>query len=145
MKLSKFFILAMVLFAFACSKSDDTTPSPSGNNNSGNPPVVKPVWKDSLARTWKVVKATHKGQDDVSSVGLKFVFKKDGTYDFNDGDFLGNWEFIDSTYTKILLDKDISTLKTTWTTTVFTSKKLSVDFKSPFTGGSAHWELEAQK
>lgn len=140
-------LITGVLFLFvislaSCSKEDTNEPANNPTNTNNNTP--KPVWKDSLARTWIVTNATHNGQNDASSNGLKFVFKKDGTYDFNDGDYNGTWEFTDSTYKKILLDKAVSTLKTTWTMTIFTSKKIATDFKSPFTGGNAHWDLTAQ-
>lgn len=145
MKLTKLPALTAVLFAFvmafaACSKEDDTT-TPGGNT--GKPPV-KPSWADTLARKWVVKKATHKGQEDPGSVGLEFQFKKDGTYDFESGQHIGTWKYADSAYKTILLDEAVSTLKTTWSATVFTSKNLSVDFKSPFTGGNAHWDLEAK-
>ncbi|HYG14761.1 MAG TPA: hypothetical protein VEC12_03340 [Bacteroidia bacterium] len=135
-------LFLFVISLASCSKEDTGEPASNTTNNNNSGP--KPVWKDSLARMWVVTAATNNGKDDQNSKGLRFLFKKDGTYDFNNGDYAGTWEFTDSTYNKILLDKDVPSLKTTWTVTTFTAKKISTDFKSPFNGGNSHWDLTAQ-
>src|SRR5215212_2601732 len=98
-------VFLFVISLASCSKGDTNEPT-TNNPTNNNPTTPTPVWKDTLARTWIVTNATHNGQNDASSKGLKFVFKKDGTYDFNDGQYDGIWEFTDSTYKKILLDKN---------------------------------------
>lgn len=148
MKNSKFTLfITGVLFLFvislgACSKDDTTEPTTTPNNTPL--PTPKPVWKDTISRKWKITKATHKGQHDASSTGKLVWIKKDGLYDWDEANFIGTWEFADSTYKTVVLDKATSSLKTTWTISTFTSKKLIVDFKSPFTGGAARWEMDVQ-
>ena len=133
-------IALFILLAVACSKDDDTTSTPNtgGGNNTPTPDYV-----DSIARKWKVTTATHKGNPDNSSRGLELDIRKDGSYTLISTGFVGTWEFTDND-TKVLLDKDNSQFKTTWTVNKLTSTRMEVDFKSPFTGGDSHWDMDAQ-
>ena len=133
-------VCLFVILAAACSKNDDN-PSPStGNNTGGN--TTKPSWTDTLVRKWRVVAATHKGSPDNSSTGLELNIRKDGSYTLISTGFIGTWKFTDSTYKPILLDDKDAQFKTTWTVNKLTAKRLEVDFKSPFTGGASHWDME---
>lgn len=129
-----------VVLAAACSKSEDTPPA---NNNTGGGNNPTPNYVDSIARKWKVADATHNGSPDNSSKGLELDIRADGSYTLISTGFVGKWEFTDND-TKVLLDKDNSQIKTTWTVKKLTSKRMEVDFKSPFTGGNAHWDMDAQ-
>jgi hypothetical protein len=132
-------ICLFIILAAACSKSDDN-PSPSGNNNGGNTPT--PSWADTISRKWKVVAATHKGSPDNSSKGLELDIRKNGSYTLISTGYVGTWKFTDNTYKAILLDENEAQFKTTWTVVKLTAKRLEVDFKSPFTGGASHWDME---
>lgn len=132
------FISVLFLALLSCSKDDQPVPP---NNNGGNPnpnPVVS--LEDTLSRRWYVDEATHNGSPDNSSKGLILNIKKDGTYILESTGYQGTWEFIENK-TKVLLDKNNSSFKTTWTIQLLTSKNLNVTFKSPFTGGNAVWKL----
>lgn len=133
-------ICLFMLLAAACSKSDDN-PAPSGNNNGGNN-TPTPSWTDTITRKWRVVAATHKGSPDNSSKGLELNIRKDGSYTLISTGFVGTWKFTDNTYKTILLDETNAQFKTTWTVVKMTAKRLEVDFKSPFTGGASHWDME---
>jgi hypothetical protein len=136
------FVMALAVFT-ACSKNDDQPSTPSNNNGAVVKP--KPNWTDSFARKWIVKKATYNSKEDQSSVGMQYEFKKDGTYDFDNGRFLGTWKFMDSTYKTMLLDENSTSIgKSVWTTTVFTSKNITVDYTSPITGGKVHWDMESK-
>lgn len=130
-----------IALASACSKNDDSG-TPTGSNNGGNN-TPTPDWTDSISRDWKVTAATHKGSPDNSSKGLELNIRSDGSYTLVSTGFVGTWEFMDN-YTKVLLDKNNSQFKTTWTINKLSSQRLEVDFKSPFTGGSSHWDMDAQ-
>jgi len=133
-------ITIFILLAAACSKEEESnpTPTPGGGNNTPTPDYV-----DSIARSWKVTAATHRGSADNSSKGLELDIRKDGSYTLKSTGYIGTWEFIDND-TKVLLDKDNSQFKTTWTINKLTSTRMEVDFKSPFTGGASHWDMDAQ-
>lgn len=133
-------ICLFMLLAAACSKSDDN-PAPSGNNNGGNN-TPTPSWTDTITRKWRVVAATHKGSPDNSSKGLELNIRKDGSYTLISTGLVGTWKFTDNTYKTILLDETNAQFKTTWTVVKMTAKRLEVDFKSPFTGGASHWDME---
>lgn len=133
-------IAIFMLLATACSK-EDSTPTPSTPNGGNNTPT--PDYVDSIARDWKVTAATHRGSPDNSSKGLELNIRKDGSYTLKSTGFIGTWEFTDND-TKVVLDKDNTQFKTTWTINKLTSTRMEVDFKSPFTGGSSHWDMDAQ-
>lgn len=132
-------ICLFITLVVACSKSDDNS-SPNNNNGGNNNPA--PSWTDTLVRKWRVVAATHKGSPDNSSKGLELDVRKDGSYTLISTGYVGTWKFTDNTYKTILLDETDAQFKTTWTVIKLTAKRLEVDFKSPFTGGNAHWDME---
>lgn len=135
-------MLVLLVTITSCSKNDAGTNSPSSNTPTS---TSKPYWMDSLARKWVVKKATYNGNNDPGSIGFSYEFKKDGTYDFDNGRFAGTWKFQDSTYKKFLLDENNPNIgKSSWTASFFTSKNLTVDYTSPITGGKVHWDLESQ-
>jgi hypothetical protein len=125
----------LVLSLYACSK-DDSNPETKNDPD----PVVIVSLEDTISRKWMVDVATHNGTSDGSSKGLIVDMRKDGSYTLVSTNYIGTWEFLDNK-TKVLLDKGVSNLETTWTIGKITSKSLIVDFKSPFTGGNAHWEM----
>lgn len=123
-----------------CNK-DSTSRSPTNNTTHRDTPKIS--LEDTFCRNWLVRKATHNGDADGSSVGLKVTFYKNGTYMLNSGtSYQGTWEFLENK-TRVLLDKNNPSYKTTWTIVNMSSKKLDVTFKSPFTGGNAEWFMDS--
>ncbi len=142
MKTAKRLIIAIALIVIlaACSKEDSSTTSPTNNVNN----TPKPLWADSIARDWEVVKATHNGAPDHSTKGLELNLMKNGTYLLVTTGYNGTWKFSDSTYKTVLIDEGAPQYKTVWTIRKLTAKRLEIDFKSPFTGGAVHWDLDAK-
>lgn len=137
MKKNILFLLLFSLLIFACSKEEE--PQKSNNNGNGTPAVSL---EDTLSRAWTVTNALHNGSADNSSKGLKLDIRKDGSYTLTSTGFIGTWEF-QNDKKEVLLDKDNAQFKTTWTIQEMSSTFLKVSFKSPFTGGSAVWEMTA--
>ncbi|MEZ4805715.1 MAG: hypothetical protein R2852_09595 [Bacteroidia bacterium] len=129
------FLCVFIFFLASCSKDNSST-DPAPNKD---PDVVVSL-EDTITRKWIVEDATHNGTADGSSTGLILDIRNDGSYTLVSTNYIGTWEFMDNK-TKVLLDKDGSNIKTTWTIVEINSNSLIVDFKSPFTGGNAHWEM----
>lgn len=134
-------VIAAMGLLMACNKEDSSTTAPTNNSGINTP---KPNWTDSIVRAWEVVKATHNGTPDNSTEGLELNLKKDGTYLLVTTGFNGTWKFSDSAYKTVLIDEKTPQYKTVWTIKKLTSKRLEIDFKSPFTGGAVHWDLNAK-
>lgn len=133
--------LAIAGSTFIGCKKENTQVTTTNNPTQQNPAKVS--LEDTFCRNWLVKKAIHNGTADGSSVGLKVIFYKNGTYLLNSGSsYQGTWEFLENK-TKVLLDKNTPDFKTTWTIVSISSKKLDVTFKSPFTGGSAEWFMDS--
>lgn len=139
--IKKLFIATTLVVLAACSKDDGGATTPTNNSGNNTP---KPSWADSLARTWEVVKATHNGAPDNSTEGLELNMKKNGTYLLVTTGYNGTWKFSDSAYKTVMVDENAPEFKTVWTIKKLTSKRLEIDFKSPFTGGAVHWDLDAK-
>lgn len=139
--IKNFFIAATLVVLAACSKDDGGGTTPTNNTGNNTP---RPNWKDSIARNWEVVKATHNGAPDNSTEGLELNLKKNGTYLLVTTGYNGTWKFSDSAYTTVLIDEAAPQYKTVWTIKKLTAKRLEIDFKSPFTGGAVHWDLDAK-
>jgi len=133
-------IFFIILSSISSCKKED--PSTNTNTNNTKPNITIVSLEDTLSRNWEVIAATHNGANDPSSVGLKLNISNDGSYLLVTTGYKGTWEFIDQK-TKVLLDKNTPSYKTTWTIVNMTSKTMNVTFKSPFTGGNATWALKA--
>lgn len=135
-KIIKLTTVIMCSFAlFSCSKEEN--PETVVPEQKKEDPVIVNL-TDTLCRSWMVKSATHNGSPDNSSTGLKFTMKKDGTYLLVSTGHKGTLEFLEDS-TKVLLDKNNSSIKTIWQVNRLTSTHLDVSFKSPFTGGKAVW------
>lgn len=143
MKIKSLILIAFVALLAACGDNDSAEkpqPKDNNNNNGGDTTIVD--LGNTISRSWKVVNATHNGGYDGSSVGLKLNIRKDGSYTLLSTGYVGTWEFIEEK-TKVLLDKDVSQYKTTWTLDSLSEQFMKVNFKSPFTGGNSVWEMES--
>lgn len=131
--------IAAIMAAAACKKDNGGT----SNNNNHNDTIVPPrvVLEDTLCRSWIVDKSTHNGTNDPGTVGLNMEFYKDGTYKLVTTGYWGTWEFTDNK-TKLLIDKNDSKFKTTWTINKLSAKQFNVTFISPFSGGTVYWEMK---
>lgn len=125
-------------FAVSCKKND----GPKNNNpqDTIKPPPKPVVLEDTISRVWIVQDATHNGTTDGGSIGLQLEIMKNGSYVLYQTSYQGTWEFIENK-TKVLIDKNEPSYKTTWTIQKLTAKHLDVSFKSPFTGGSVEWKM----
>lgn len=137
--MKKFGLLALVMLALAsCSKDDDT--ATTTNNGGGNNSNSNIAWEDTISRRWYVSEALYDGSPDASSKGLRLNIKKDGSYILENNQYQGTWEFTDNK-TKVNVDKGNSTYETVWTIKSISSKKLKIEFKSPFAGGTSTWDM----
>lgn len=142
MKIKSLILIAFVALLAACGDNDSAEkPQPKDNNNNGGDTTIVDLG-NTISRSWEVVNATHNGGYDGSSTGLKLNIRKDGSYTLLSTGYVGTWEFIEEK-TKVLLDKDVSQYKTTWTLDSLSEKYMKVNFKSPFTGGNSVWEMES--
>jgi hypothetical protein len=137
------FLFSAIAFSWLVSCKKDVKGNTHDDQKKDTIVPTRVVLEDTLARLWVVTKSTHNGDPDPGTVGMKLDFFKGGTYKLINTGYDGTWEFLENN-TKILIDKNDPSWKTTWTIQKLTAKSFIVTFKSPFSGGSVYWELEPQ-